>query len=51
VVAGGWLVEQQLASMGRDTSADNESVSGGESVAPIPYVLGDASGPLDRGEL
>jgi xylulose-5-phosphate/fructose-6-phosphate phosphoketolase len=44
-------VAQQLASMGGDTSADNEGTGGGESVAPVPYVLSDASGPLDRGEL
>jgi xylulose-5-phosphate/fructose-6-phosphate phosphoketolase len=44
-------VVQQLASMGGDTSADNEGAGGGESVAPAPYVLGDAYGPLDRDEL
>ncbi|WP_438873078.1 hypothetical protein [Paractinoplanes toevensis] len=37
--------------MGGDTSADNEGVSGGESVAPVPYALGDATGPLERHEL
>ncbi|WP_250033783.1 phosphoketolase family protein [Paractinoplanes maris] len=42
---------QQLASMGGDTSADNEGSGGGESIAPTPYVLGDAPGPLDRREL
>ena len=42
----------QLASMGGDTSADNEGDgSGGETVAPRPYVLGDAEGPLTRDEL
>ena len=33
------------------TSADNESVGGGETVAPQPYVLGDAAGPLSADEL
>jgi xylulose-5-phosphate/fructose-6-phosphate phosphoketolase len=37
----------QLASMGGDTAADFESTSGGETVAPEPYVLGDVPGPLD----
>jgi xylulose-5-phosphate/fructose-6-phosphate phosphoketolase len=41
----------QLASMGGDTSADFESSSGGETVAPTPYELGDADGPLNREEL
>jgi xylulose-5-phosphate/fructose-6-phosphate phosphoketolase len=39
----------QLASMGGDTAADNETgVPGGETIAPEPYVLGDVDGPLDR---
>jgi xylulose-5-phosphate/fructose-6-phosphate phosphoketolase len=39
----------QLASMGGDTAADNETgVPGGETIAPQPYVLGDVAGPLDR---
>ncbi|MEV0250999.1 phosphoketolase family protein [Nocardia sp. NPDC050712] len=34
-----------------DTSADNVGGSGGDTVAPTPYRLGDAPGPLDRDEL
>jgi len=41
----------QLASMGGDTAADNESAGQGRTVAPQPYELGDAPGPLDREEL
>jgi xylulose-5-phosphate/fructose-6-phosphate phosphoketolase len=41
----------QLASMGGDTAADQESTGGGESVAPEPYVLGDVEGPLDPEKL
>jgi xylulose-5-phosphate/fructose-6-phosphate phosphoketolase len=37
----------QLASMGGDTAADNESTGGGETRAPQPYVLGEVDGPLD----
>ena len=37
----------QLASMGGDTAADNEGSTGGETVAPQPYTLGEAAGPLD----
>ena len=37
----------QLASTGGDTAADFDSGSGGESVAPQPYLLGAAEGPLD----
>ena len=44
-------MSQQLASMGGDTSADSESAGSGETVAPTPYVLGDATGPLDRHQL
>lgn len=41
----------QLASMGGDTSADDVDTSTGESIAPQPYTLGDADGPLTRDEL
>jgi xylulose-5-phosphate/fructose-6-phosphate phosphoketolase len=41
----------QLASMGGDTSADYEASSGGQTVAPVPYLLGDVPGPLSREEL
>ena len=41
----------QLASMGGDTAADFDSGGGGESVAPEPYRLSDADGPLSRAEL
>ena len=41
----------QLASMGGDTAADQESTRGGESVAPAPYVLGDVEGPLNPEKL
>jgi xylulose-5-phosphate/fructose-6-phosphate phosphoketolase len=41
----------QLASMGGDTSADFDSTAGGETIAPQPYELGDAQGPLSREEL
>lgn len=34
-----------------DTSADNVGVSGGATVAPHPYSLTEAPGPLDRDEL
>jgi xylulose-5-phosphate/fructose-6-phosphate phosphoketolase len=37
--------------MGGDTSADFDSGGGGETVAPEPYQLGDAEGPLSRAEL
>jgi xylulose-5-phosphate/fructose-6-phosphate phosphoketolase len=37
----------QLASMGGDTAADNEGSTGGETIAPQPYTLGTAEGPLD----
>ena len=37
----------QLASMGGDTAADNEGGTGGETIAPEAYTLGDATGPLD----
>ena len=41
----------QLASMGGDTAADNETSGGGATLAPQPYVLGAADGPLDTEEL
>jgi xylulose-5-phosphate/fructose-6-phosphate phosphoketolase len=41
----------QLASMGGDTSADNEASTGGETIAPEPYTLADTPGPLSREEL
>ncbi|MGC2655395.1 MAG: phosphoketolase family protein [Mycobacterium sp.] len=41
----------QLASMGGDTAADNESGGAGETIAPQPYALGDAPGPLSPQEL
>ncbi|WP_378738541.1 phosphoketolase [Nocardia brasiliensis] len=40
-----------LASAGGDTSADNVGSTGGATVAPQPYRLTDAAGPLDRDEL
>jgi xylulose-5-phosphate/fructose-6-phosphate phosphoketolase len=39
------------ASIGGDTAADFETAGGGRTVAPAPYVLGDAPGPLSRAEL
>jgi xylulose-5-phosphate/fructose-6-phosphate phosphoketolase len=41
----------QLASMGGDTSADNEGDGAGETLAPRPYVLRDVQGFLSRDEL
>ena len=41
----------QVASMAEDTSADNEAGGHGETLAPNPYVLSNAEGPLDRDEL
>jgi xylulose-5-phosphate/fructose-6-phosphate phosphoketolase len=41
----------QLASMGGDTSADFDSTGRGETIAPHPYQLSDAPGPLSREEL
>jgi xylulose-5-phosphate/fructose-6-phosphate phosphoketolase len=41
----------QLASMGGDTSADFDGSGRGETVAPEPYVLSDAPGPLSPEEL
>ncbi len=40
-----------LASMGGDTSDDAETRAEGLTLAPQPYVLSDAEGPLDRREL
>ena len=41
----------QVASLAGDTSADNEAGGHGETLAPNPYVLSNAEGPLDRDEL
>ena len=41
----------QVASMAGDTSAKNEAGGHGETLAPNPYVLSNAEGPLDRDEL
>ena len=41
----------QMSSRAGDTSVDNENASGGETIAPEPYVLRDAQGPLSRAEL
>ena len=41
----------QMAGMAGDTSADDDTRGLGETLAPEPYVLGDAPGPLDRDEL
>jgi xylulose-5-phosphate/fructose-6-phosphate phosphoketolase len=42
----------QAANPAGDTSADNEGGHpGGATIAPRPYVLGDAGGPLSRPEL
>jgi xylulose-5-phosphate/fructose-6-phosphate phosphoketolase len=38
----------QLASMGGDTAADNDSAGSGATRPPQPYVLADVDGPLDR---
>ncbi|HVD19075.1 MAG TPA: phosphoketolase family protein [Propionibacteriaceae bacterium] len=38
----------QLASMGGDTAADQDSSDSGVTRAPEPYELGDVPGPLDR---
>ncbi|MFI9414457.1 phosphoketolase [Nocardia gamkensis] len=40
-----------MASAGGDTSADNVGSTGGRTVAPRPYRLADAPGPLERDEL
>ncbi len=34
-----------------DTSSDFDTLSGGENVAPVPYELSDAEGPLSREDL
>ncbi|UGT60434.1 phosphoketolase [Nocardia asteroides] len=41
----------RLASAGGDTSADNTDSGDGATIAPRPYDLGPAPGPLDRAEL
>ncbi|WP_435592050.1 phosphoketolase family protein [Nocardia sp. bgisy118] len=41
----------KMASPGGDTSADNVGAQGGVSIAPRPYRLDEAPGPLDRAEL
>ncbi|MFD0363938.1 phosphoketolase [Nocardia sp. GCM10030253] len=41
----------QMAGVGGDTSADNVDSSGGATIAPRPYLLGDEPGPLERDEL
>jgi len=34
-----------------DTAADFDTAGGGKTIAPVPYVLADAPGPLSREEL
>ena len=41
----------ELASMGGDTSSDNETSGTGETLAPQPYALGTPEGPLSPEEL
>jgi xylulose-5-phosphate/fructose-6-phosphate phosphoketolase len=41
----------QSTHAGGDTAADFETAGGGKTIAPVPYVLGDAPGPLSREEL
>src|SRR3978361_735814 len=41
----------ELASMGGDTSSDNETAGTGETLAPKPYRLDSADGPLSAAEL
>jgi len=41
----------QMTHTGADTSADSTNDGVGQTIAPEPYVLGDAPGPLDRDEL
>ncbi|MCA4726603.1 phosphoketolase family protein [Mycolicibacterium fortuitum] len=38
-------------SAGSDTAADSDDNAEGETVGPVPYVLHDAAGPLNRDEL
>ena len=40
-----------LASMGGDTAADDDTSGSGETRAPVPYDLGEPSGPLTPDEL
>jgi xylulose-5-phosphate/fructose-6-phosphate phosphoketolase len=41
----------QLAGAGGDTAADFDTSGAGKTIAPAPYVLADAPGPLSRAEL
>ena len=41
----------QVASMGGDTAADFDATGTGQTVAPQPYELGDAAGPLSDEDL
>jgi xylulose-5-phosphate/fructose-6-phosphate phosphoketolase len=41
----------QLADVGGDTAADFDTSGSGQTIAPTPYVLADAPGPLSREEL
>ena len=41
----------ELASMGGDTSSDNETSGAGETLPPQPYRLDNPDGPLSPGEL
>ncbi|HEX4528123.1 MAG TPA: phosphoketolase family protein [Acidimicrobiia bacterium] len=41
----------ELGTTGGDTSADDERVAGGPTIAPTPYTLGDVAGPLGPDEL
>ena len=41
----------ELASMGGDTSSDNEAAAAGETRPPRPYQLGAPEGPLGAAEL
>ena len=41
----------ELRSTGDDTSADDEGATGGPTIAPTPYTLGEVPGPLDADEL
>src|SRR4051812_19559493 len=45
------MPEQALASMGGDTAADADESSGGRTIAPVPYELGPADGPLSEDRL
>ena len=41
----------ELRTTGGDTSADDERPTGGPTIAPTPYTLGDVPGPLGPDEL